>query len=93
MGWIPCSGDSSKKGKSKDKMKMKQRRPVDRMSSTSSGHILMYMLICFESDVIFCLNEFIYGICVKLLFEFVVDEFEIGDWVVLIVMVIQDIVG
>ncbi|KAK1563392.1 hypothetical protein Q3G72_026983 [Acer saccharum] len=36
MGWIPCSGNSNKKDKSKNKMKMmNQRPPVDGISSTS----------------------------------------------------------
>ncbi|KAL5743079.1 hypothetical protein ACOSP7_029811 [Xanthoceras sorbifolium] len=35
MGWIPCSGNSNKKDKSKRKMKMNQR-PVDRISSSTS---------------------------------------------------------
>ncbi|KAK4833235.1 hypothetical protein QYF36_001182 [Acer negundo] len=36
MGWIPCSGNSNKKDKSKNKMKMmNQKPPVDGISSTS----------------------------------------------------------
>ncbi|KAI9153067.1 hypothetical protein LWI28_005356 [Acer negundo] len=36
MGWIPCSGNSNKKDKSKNKMKMmNQKPPVDGINSTS----------------------------------------------------------
>lgn len=53
MGWFPCSGDSNKKAKAKKKMKM-QKKPIDRISSTSGTwkQVYMYLHMLYEKSLI-----------------------------------------